>query len=203
MSKSKSPFADSKPVRPSEATPPVNRVPFGRKEDAAEPPPTEIPSAVELATEIMPEPMAGIEEEDVIDIDPSAPKTSRAERIPFGGRKPRLAAAERPGYYRRWFNDLEDRLAQALAAGYAHVKDDRGRNVQRPGGTAAGQKFDTFLMELPMEWRNDDLEARTRKADELDQNLLQGAYNTEPDDGRYVPSTGIKVGVTHGTGKGR
>lgn len=176
---SKSPFAN--PTVPQ-------RIPFQAETPNPLPEPDIGPA---LAPE--PEYVAGEE------ID-GAPVTA-ANRKPLGQRTPRLAAASRPGYYRRWMNDIRDRLQLASQAGYAFVKDAQGKNIERAGGYYEGNGFKTYLMELPMKWRNEDLEVRQDRSDELDETIYKGAYKQEAGDKRYVPESGISI--QSGTGPGR
>lgn len=125
-----------------------------------------------------------------------------AKRIPMGKRQPRLSAAARPGYHRHWFNDIRDRLDLAVQAGYAFVKDGKGKNIERSGGYYEGNAFKTYLMELPMQFRNEDLEARQERSDEIDSKIYDGQYKSEPGDKRYVPSSGISIVSGQGPGRG-
>lgn len=143
--------------------------------------------------------------DDVQQIDKSPrPRSQAGDRIPFGSvrsRYPELPARE--GFHRRWFNDVLDRLSRAQMAGYSHVVDDQGRNYQIPAGFYNGQAISQFAMELPEEFRNEDVEALQDRLDARDQLIYRGALNEKPDDKRYVPTaTPIKVDVRTGSGRG-
>lgn len=100
-------------------------------------------------------------------------KTHRA-RVPFSANRKRLEVDERPGYFRRWFNDQDGRIERALAAGYelvakgdvkqvgdkdvANGNTDMNSMVSRVvGRTAENQPIRAFLMEIRNEWHAADM----------------------------------------------
>ena len=122
-------------------------------------------------------------------------------RKPFGALESKLAFPARPGYRRRIFNDSPGRIARAIEAGYEHVMDAMGRPVSRivdKGGDGKGMSG--FLMEIPMEYYNEDFARKHASLDEVDKAIYRGKFKDEETnaDGRYVPSTGIKVTVQRG-----
>lgn len=120
--------------------------------------------------------------------DSTAP---RPERIPFGSARQKLVATERPGYHRRWFNDDGRRIDDAKNAGYTFVTDTRtGEPTKSTVGVAKqGGGLVAFLMEIPIEFFNEDQSAKDVKLRQFDQDIRRGAGpGTAPgQDGRYVP----------------
>lgn len=118
-------------------------------------------------------------------------------RLPFGSAQQRLDYPRREGYYRHWFNDTPGRLARALAAGYKHVLDNDGKVVHRPVGTngPGGGLLSGYLMEIPVEWWNNDMIAQQKKLDQIDADIRRGNIQGKVgEDGRYVPeSRPIKI----------
>lgn len=100
-------------------------------------------------------------------------KTHRA-RVPFSANRKRLQVDEKfDGFVTRWFNDQDDRIQRALAAGYEFVdrddvkqvgdKDvtngntDMNSKVSRVvGRTAENQPVRAFLMKIRKEWFDAD-----------------------------------------------
>ena len=111
----------------------------------------------------------------------------------MAGRK--LETPELPGYYLHWVNGEPDRIARALRAEYTFVQSDElpgytlelgdqtgisgsaqnGGNISViAGGTAQdGQALRLFLMKLPMELRQEDLQQR----DDEGKKLIDALYN--------------------------
>lgn len=118
-------------------------------------------------------------------------------RKPFGGRRQKLAYDQRPGYHRHWFNDALDRLREAKEAGYEHVIGPDGKNVSRiVGSSTKGDGLIAYLMEIPIEWYQEDQAAKAARVDEVEQSMRRGAVQgiaTPGVDGIYVPSEGIKI----------
>ncbi len=122
---------------------------------------------------------------------------TRETRIPLGGGRQKLAVPQRPGYHRHWFINRPERIAQALQAGYAFAKKgdvavpnhslagdrtktlgtDLGSQVSVIAGgeeSFGGQPARLVLMEIPDEWRNDDIKAREAQNDRLVAALRRG-----------------------------
>ena len=115
-------------------------------------------------------------------------------RVPMGTRQLRLTGDQRPGFYRRWLNDVPGRIERARRAGYAHVKDAEGKPISTPAGTGEqGGGMRAYLMELPMALRNEDLDEKARINDEIDAAVNRGKVDDHPADNRYVPDQGIKI----------
>lgn len=100
-------------------------------------------------------------------------KTHR-NRVPFSANRKRLQVDEKfDGYVTRWFNQQDDRIDRALAAGYEFVdrddvkqvgdKDiangntDMNSKVSRVvGRTAENQPIRAFLMKIRKDWYDAD-----------------------------------------------
>lgn len=100
-------------------------------------------------------------------------KTHRA-RVPFSANRKRLQVDEKfEGFVTRWFNDQDDRIQRALAAGYEFVDRDDVRQVgdkdvangntdmnskvsRVVGRTAENQPIRAFLMKIRKEWYEAD-----------------------------------------------
>lgn|SRR3990167_3141180 len=106
-------------------------------------------------------------------------KTERPKRIPVGSRKI-LVADERPGYHRRWVNDDGERILQFKDAGYAHVtnsdadiSDARTQDPSKIGSSvvrkSVGDNKWAYLMEIPLEFYNEDQEAKQKYVDEKEE----------------------------------
>lgn len=83
--------------------------------------------------------------------------SKRRRRASVGGLKLKLQAPERKGYVRRWFNDVQGRLAEAEELAYDFVcdptikSDGTDSRVRRLVGTQAnGQPLYSYLMETPV-----------------------------------------------------
>lgn len=120
-----------------------------------------------------------------------ATSAPRPERIPFGAARQKLAATDRPGYHRRWFNDDGRRVDAAKAAGYTFVNDPRtGEPTKSVVGVAkSGGGQAAYLMEIPIELFDEDQRAKDVPLQQFDQDIRRGAGpGTAPgQDGRYVP----------------
>ena len=83
----------------------------------------------------------------------AAHSSGRPERISMSNMK-KLDVPEgmkEDGYYYRWFQERDGRLAQAKAAYYEPVVDEQGNSFTRPSGP-----YTMHLMRLPQEFRDDD-----------------------------------------------
>jgi|SRR6185436_1426415 len=110
---------------------------------------------------------------------------TRRERTPFSANRKRLETIQRKGFVRRWFNDQDDRIARAEAAGYAFVRkgetpvgdkevgrgntDINSRTSTVVGRTAQSQPIRAYLMEIPEAFYQEDQakkEATNRMVDD-------------------------------------
>ncbi len=119
---------------------------------------------------------------------------ARPVRKPFGSINQKLAYADRAGYHRHFFNDAGNRIHDASAAGYSHVKNaEDGRNVERVVGTAeGGTPLVAYLMETPEEWYKADMAAQQAEIDAKEDTMRRGADNQLGANG-YVPQQGISI----------
>lgn len=119
------------------------------------------------------------------------------ERVPFGTVEQTLAYPNRPGYRRYWFNDTPGRINRAKQAGYSHVIDpDTGNPVARiTGQTEKGDGQNSFLMEIPMEWYQEDMERQAQERERALNDIRNGRAGQGADDNRYIPQSrgGIKI----------
>ncbi len=115
-------------------------------------------------------------------------------RKPFGTMEQTMAYPKREGFHRHWFNDVKDRISRAQEAGYEHVKNSEGKNVQMVVGTAeGGGAMHGFLMEIPEEWYQEDMRAQQKLINDNEAQIKRGEANRQAGDGRYIPAQGIKI----------
>lgn len=116
----------------------------------------------------------------------------RPKRIPLGTRNV-LRYPERPGYHRRVFNDVEDRILRAQQAGYEIVQqsdlppgDPRrlGDASQMGKGVSkqVGLGVKGVLMEIPLEYYEADQKA---KQDRVDRRFAAMKQENSGADGTY------------------
>lgn len=156
-------------------------------------------SAAKPAPEAVPDP----EPQDLAATEPSERRTDEMgedlgpeniRRVPMGTHVSRLGGEQRPGYYRRWINNVYGRIERAKRAAYEHVKDRQGNPVSAPVGTEEqGGGLRAYFMEIPQKFRDEDLAAKRAVNDEIDRALHRGTLKEQADDKRYVPEGGIKI----------
>lgn len=130
----------------------------------------------------------------VVAADDGGTVLQRPKRKPFGTLEQKMNYPARPGYHRHWFNDVPGRIERAGEAGYAHVKDNEGKNVSMIVGTApSGGPLHGFLMEIPEEWYKEDMAAQQKQVDAKEDAMRRGALESQEGDGRYVPAQGISI----------
>jgi hypothetical protein len=121
---------------------------------------------------------------------PENRRVSRENRKPFGSQTQKLAYKKREGYHHHWFNDVPGRIAAAKEAGYTHVIDE---TTQKPiqmvvGTTQQGGPLTGFLMEIPEEWFQEDMQKQQDAVDEKEETIRRGQVEaTDPRDrdGRF------------------
>jgi hypothetical protein len=121
-------------------------------------------------------------------------ETGRSARVPLGMKQASLGASERAGYQRRWINDTAGRLQQAEQGGYTFVSRDPtakstdvgARTSQIVGPGENGQGLRAYLMEIPMEWYQEDQRAKQKPIEDFEA-ALQGKPAFE---GAYTPRSG-------------
>ena len=114
----------------------------------------------------------------------------RKARVPLGTPKQRLAAPVRPGFVRRWVNDVPGRIQHAIDGGYTHVRekapdDDSGRANYRSavvGTKQDGSALTAYLMEIPLKFYQEDQktnQAELSPTEKISQGLAKGLF-TKP-----------------------
>jgi hypothetical protein len=127
------------------------------------------------------------------EVEAEEPRRPAGTRKPFGTQEQRLYYAPRPGYRRYWFNDIPGRIERATEAGYTHVLDGKGKNVQHIVGKAeSGGGLNAFLMEIPQEWYEEDMAAAQQSRDLQMAQITRGDQPDGPEK-RYVPASGIRI----------
>lgn len=124
--------------------------------------------------------------------DPLGTKTETRKRVPFSANRKRLQIDEKfEGFATRWFNDQDDRLARAEAAGYRYVdrKEVRGvgeaditngntdlnSKVSRVvGRTQQNTPIRAFLMKIRLEFKQEDDRAKEAKNALVDEAIRGG-----------------------------
>ena len=122
--------------------------------------------------------------------DAIAPNPAR-KRVPFGTPQLKLDYEQRPGFHRRYFNDVPGRIQRAQNAGYSHVKNHEGNNVTATVGVAKeGGGLMAYLMEIPKELFDEDQAVKMQAIKEFDAAIRRGVDaggHAPGQDGRYVP----------------
>lgn len=121
-------------------------------------------------------------------------ETGRRTRVPLGMKQASLSASVRPGYQRRWVNDVAGRLQQAIEGGYEHVaqdptakSQDLGVKTSRVVGSKEdGQAMSAYLMEIPVEWYEEDQRTKQKPVDDFEV-AMKGKSGF---DGAYIPRSG-------------
>lgn len=99
------------------------------------------------------------------------------KRRPFGSRERKLAMAPREGFHRHWFNDDPGRIERAGEAGYTHVRDPKGSNTSNVVGVSrGGGPLVAYLMEIPIEWYQEDMLAQDEDVLSLLHQIGRGDY---------------------------
>lgn len=119
--------------------------------------------------------------------DTSAEKApKRRRRASVGGFALKLGATVRKGFVRRWFNDKDNRLAEAEELGYEHVTEtglktsSPGSRVSRLVGTKAnGEPLHAFLMETPDELYAEGMAEREAVARQVDEAIRAGKATSD------------------------
>lgn len=122
----------------------------------------------------------------------------RPKRIPIGTRQV-LAARERPGFHRRWVNDVGDRIQQFIDAGYTTVSgevnntsDDSAQTPSKLGNTVrrmVGENVYAVLMEIPQEFYDEDQTLKQERVDEVEASYDPNRQITERGYGQGVRRT--------------
>lgn len=108
-------------------------------------------------------------------------------RRPFGSLEQKLAAPHRPGFRRYWFNDdpqKPGRIDEAYAAGYTHVLDASGKPRSRIVGRGG---IRGYLMECPEEFWKADMAAQERHNQKVEAAIKGDNIGRKAGDRRYTP----------------
>jgi hypothetical protein len=133
------------------------------------------------------------------DLEKSREPDGRRKRVPLGAPQNKMAASQRSGYSRRWINDEAGRLQEAEEGGYQFVKEgdanstDTGtRKSLTVGKHEDGTPLRAYLMEIPLEFYEEDQVAKQQEIDATDEAIRTGSVAGQNGaDGRYIPSQGI------------
>lgn len=139
----------------------------------------------------------------------------RKTRVPPGIPSKNLEYPTRPGYARRVVCDRHGRLEKFERGGWSFVTQDNleelntgtlkagtregtdSRVCQIVGSHKDGSPMKGYLMEIPEELYNEDQAEKMAHVDALEGGLRQGVDSDGSgrpgQDGRYIPSTGIKI----------
>lgn len=114
---------------------------------------------------------------------PNRNQSAHPKRTPIGTRN-KLTAEDRPGYVRRWVNDVNGRVQMFEEAGYNAVRvptevgegvsadaTQLGSVVRKP----VGGGVNAVLMEIPKEWNEEDQARKEQALKEKEKSLLSEA----------------------------
>lgn len=110
------------------------------------------------------------------------------KRVKIGMRNV-LTAPQKPGFVRRFVNDIKDRIQVFKEAGYSIVEDDItvgdpkiGRASQLGSGVSSqvGGGMRSVLMEIPEEYYNEDFKEKQDKIKQVE-NEMRRNLNKSPD----------------------
>lgn len=125
-------------------------------------------------------------------VETTTAPTVRRRRASVGGHALKLSAPPKPGYTRRWFNDDNNRIANAGELGYDFVSergiqsDDPSSRVSRLVGTKAnGEPLRAYLMETPDELYAEGVAEKEAHISKTDEAITAGV----PTDGQLGPAS--------------
>lgn len=114
-------------------------------------------------------------------------------RKPFAERQMRLNAPRRAGFHRHWFNDTPGRVAHMKERGYKIVTE-RGVPITVMGSVSAqGTGLLQYLMEIPLQWFEQDQRESQKAADEIEATIRRGEMAVGDGRNRYVPRDGVDM----------
>lgn len=136
------------------------------------------------------------------DVLPTPPETpaeapTRRRRAKLGTAALKLAAPERPGFKRRFFNDDGNRIAEAHELGYDIVSETRAKSpglgshdTRNVGTKASGEPLRAILMETPDELYAEGLAEKEAQSAAIDLAIMsgrdsEGQMSQIPQDERY------------------
>jgi len=137
----------------------------------------------------------------------TAKKAERKKRVPLGSFRTKLNVSGRQGYKRRWVNDKEGRISQALDGGYQFTPKDGAQFKDKDAATrnesindAMCKTVDSdgtkaYLMEIPTAYHTADQAEKQKAINEQENAILHGedGHGKVGIDGRYVPRGGNKI----------
>lgn len=118
-------------------------------------------------------------------------RVTRESRVPVSGPRDILTVTNKdPNYFYRWVKDLPGRIQRFIDAGYDIVNHDTqvGQRVVDSGSRlgSAVTRLDgantLVLMRIPLEWYNEDQEAKARELDAQEDALRGEGLTTERTD---------------------
>jgi len=121
-------------------------------------------------------------------------KVKRNKRTPIGSRN-KLSYNKRPGFKRRFFNDVDDRIKQAEAGGYRVVTEEveggdksAGADSQQasPVVKAVGGGMKAVLMEIPEELYAEDQRKKQEEVNNGEADIVRNGTTQQ----------GVKDGLT-------
>jgi hypothetical protein len=115
----------------------------------------------------------------------AADEPQRPQRRSLGRPQSKLWGPPREGFYRRWINEYPGRIEEAIACGYAHVNDSRGRPMERVVDKGSGLK--AYYMEIPLEFWEHDQKVKQFDLAETHRQIFHGKDKVEPGDMQYMP----------------
>lgn len=125
----------------------------------------------------------------------------RPKRVPIGTRD-KLTAEGKPGFYRRFVNDTEDRIQQFVEAGYTLVAGGSSPGQKNVGdalglGSSVSKKVGNgvtaYLMELPEKFHKEDMAAKERRNKKLDSSVLTGEDGKSLTNNKFIYGDGVDI----------
>jgi len=106
--------------------------------------------------------------------------TGTFDRKPFGDQEQALYYPPRSGFRRYWFNDIPGRIARAKQAGYSHVIDpDTNQPLARITDKDNGRGRASYLMEIPIEWYQQDMAKNAAKLEDRLNDIRKGQNGSD------------------------
>lgn len=116
-------------------------------------------------------------------------------RKPFAERQMRLHAPHRPGFHRHFINDIPGRVAHMQERGYKIVTEG-GKPIKKVVSVAAnGTGLDGYLMEIPIQWFEEDQRQSQKAADEIEATIRRGEVAVGDGRNRYIPRDGVDMRI--------
>ena len=129
----------------------------------------------------------------------------RRNRVPFGAHRRRLAVHKKDeNYVYYWFNDTQDRLQRALAAGYEFATrkmvgdvgdldvNNQNSDLNSKVSKKINETLTTYLMRIKKEFYDEDQALKQLEADKVDEAIFGGGADKVPKsyglDVKYKPN---------------